>query len=386
MTYGVAALYEARGGSLRRLQQFVEHAPDLLRPDEQLVLFLNTATRAAISVRECTKIRVVVLPARGRGYLARTLNEQWHLPRLLRRERIDALLSTANTMPLRAGVPCVVLFQNAAPFCPPLPGERPSLPDWVRQALLRRLILLSARRATRLIFLSEFFREVIQEHVASAAARGDVVYVAREEQLDSTEEVALPAALAAGSEGRPLFVVVAHLYPHKNLLRLLEAFVRASRGLMPEPLLVVAGDPISRSYAGRLHARLGEIDADGRLVRVVGGMGRPAVQALLARADVFLFASVCENCPNAVIEALSAGLPIGAARTPVIEEVAGDAAAYFDPYDVEDITRVVRGLMVDASLRCRLRRRAIDRAAAFPSAADVAERLLVSLRGTVENR
>jgi glycosyltransferase involved in cell wall biosynthesis len=380
MKYGVAALYDARGGSLRRLQQFADHAPGLLRPDESIVLFLSDRTRKALELCETQRMRAIVLPVRDRGYAARTLNEQWFLPRLMRRERIDALLSTANTMPLTGGVPCAVLFQNAAPFCPPMPSEPSSVRDLVRQALLRRLILLSARRATRLIFLSQSFRDVIRRNVESAPSRGDIVYVAREDVDSSGVDGSLPRALLAELEGRRLYLVVSHIYPHKNLIRLVDAFVAATGDSDAAPLLLIAGDPVSHDYSVRLKRRLAEIDPESHAVRVVGGVSRDGVQALLGRAEAFLFSSVCENCPNSLIEALSAGLAIGAARTPVIKEVADDAALYFDPYDVEGMTSAIHTLIVDTAARSELSRRALQRAAIFPSAADVAASLLTSLR------
>ena len=47
----------------------------------------------------------------------------------------------------------------------------------------------------------------------------------------------------------------------------------------------------------------------------------------LFRADLFVFASSCENLPNIVIEAMAAGLPIASSRRPPMPEVLEDAPA-----------------------------------------------------------
>ena len=89
------------------------------------------------------------------------------------------------------------------------------------------------------------------------------------------------------------------------------------------------------------------------------------LRALYDLAEFVVFPSLHEGLGFPVIEAMRAGLPLAAARTPVIAEVAGDAALLFDPTSVEDIARALESLMTSQRLRSELRRRGRDQAARY---------------------
>ena len=70
--------------------------------------------------------------------------------------------------------------------------------------------------------------------------------------------------------------------------------------------------------------------------------------------DMFVFPSVNETFGHPMAEAMSAGIPIIAADTPVNREICADAALYFRPFAHEELARQVRVLADDADLRARL--------------------------------
>ena len=106
--------------------------------------------------------------------------------------------------------------------------------------------------------------------------------------------------------GAPLVVSLGRLAPEKNLGTLLAAFEQARRQ-RPELRLLLVGDGPSR--AG-LQAQAGEG------VVFTGGVPYARVPELLAAADLFLTASESEVLPMSMIEALAAGAPLVAARSP----------------------------------------------------------------------
>jgi glycosyltransferase involved in cell wall biosynthesis len=85
----------------------------------------------------------------------------------------------------------------------------------------------------------------------------------------------------------------------------------------------------------------------------------------LAEADIFVFASSCENMPNTLVEAMAAGLPIACSRRGPMPEVLEDAGEYFDPEVPESIVRALRKLIEDSDLRRQLAIRAKTLAARY---------------------
>jgi len=68
--------------------------------------------------------------------------------------------------------------------------------------------------------------------------------------------------------------------------------------------------------------------------------------ALLSSADLFIFASSCENMPNTLVEAMAAGLPIACSDRGPMPEVLKDGGVYFDPENPDSIANAIENLLV----------------------------------------
>jgi len=88
-------------------------------------------------------------------------------------------------------------------------------------------------------------------------------------------------------------------------------------------------------------------------------------RAIYASCRAFLFPSVLEACPNILIEALSAGCAVACSNRGVMPEIAGAAALYFDPEDIDDFSRKIVLLIEDDSLNRKLGANALKRAGHF---------------------
>ena len=64
-------------------------------------------------------------------------------------------------------------------------------------------------------------------------------------------------------------------------------------------------------------------------------------------ADAFVFASSCENMPNILLEAMSAGLPIACSNSQPMPEFLKDAGWYFNPEDDESIYHAIKEMLLD---------------------------------------
>ena len=70
------------------------------------------------------------------------------------------------------------------------------------------------------------------------------------------------------------------------------------------------------------------------------------VHELHSTADIFVFASSCENMPNTLIEAMAAGLPIACSNRGPMPEVLQDAGVYFDPEVPSSIAEAIENLLL----------------------------------------
>ena len=95
---------------------------------------------------------------------------------------------------------------------------------------------------------------------------------------------------------------------------------------------------------------------------------------LYGGASAFVFPSLYEGFGLPVLEAMLLGTPVLTSRTSSLPEIAGDAALYVNPYEIDDIARGIKTIAADADLRRELAQRGRVQAERF-SVAQYRERL-----------
>jgi glycosyltransferase involved in cell wall biosynthesis len=97
-------------------------------------------------------------------------------------------------------------------------------------------------------------------------------------------------------------------------------------------------------------------------VRFTGWLPRADVCGLLGMAALLVHPSFAEGFGLPVLEAMGSGLPVACSDSPVLRELAGDCALFFDPGDAGSIERAITVLLTDrtraAGLAVAGRRRA----------------------------
>jgi glycosyltransferase involved in cell wall biosynthesis len=151
------------------------------------------------------------------------------------------------------------------------------------------------------------------------------------------------------------------LEPKKNVRRLIEAYT-LSGVAMP---LVIAG---AVGWGNRIEAKMLESlsrPSDVRRIDHLEYVSTSTLVSLVRGARAVVFPSLYEGFGLPVLEAMLLGTPVVTSRTSSLPEIAGDAALYVDPYDVDDIARAIRTITADDGLRTELSRRGRARAELF---------------------
>ena len=153
----------------------------------------------------------------------------------------------------------------------------------------------------------------------------------------------------------------AQAWQHKNHPRLLRALVEVTaRGF--EVHLICTGHIRGRSAAILREAqRLGISDR----VRFLGWVPSDDMIALYRGGRGLVYPSLFEGWGMPIMEAFRLGIPVACSRIPVLQEQAGDAAIYFDPFKPSDIADAIISLWTDDSVRDRLVNLGRDRAQAI---------------------
>jgi glycosyltransferase involved in cell wall biosynthesis len=241
------------------------------------------------------------------------------------------------------------------------------MPPWVRP-IQRRL----AAHTDLGIAVSQAMRRTAIDDYGMPAERVRVLY----NGVRSEAYARVPAhaarrirqELGLAQEAR-VIGIVGRVEPGKGIRPLLRA-MPAVRAACPDAALLVIGDGPIRAESERLAADLG-IAAS---VRFTGYRGD--VPELLAAMDVMAApATAVEGLGYAVLEAMSAGVPVVASRCggPAECLVHGESGLLVPPGDVAALAEGLAGLLRDARLREKLGAAARARSAMFSVARHVAE-------------
>ncbi len=159
---------------------------------------------------------------------------------------------------------------------------------------------------------------------------------------------------------------------HKNLASLLEAWKQLVLEDPSTPLLVLSGP--SHPKAANQSIRTSGLQNRVRLMPYLQVQELPL---LYSGAMGFIFPSLAEGFGLPVIEAMACKVPVACSDLPVLKEVTGGAAVFFDPYNVSDIVRAVNRLISEKSLRSDLAARGMEIASGYKQESFIRDHLAV---------
>ena len=182
----------------------------------------------------------------------------------------------------------------------------------------------------------------------------------------------------AGAADRPLILSVGGIEPRKGSDTLVQAIAALKKAGRHPVLAVVGGHSFQdyRPYRDRVLASLPglglRLDDD---VVLVGTVPDAELPAWYAAADVLAFPSTKEGWGLAVLEAMSAGLPVVASDLPVFREylTAGRDALLVPVDDAAALAAALTEVLDDPELAARLRAKALVTAQRFTWARSAAE-------------
>jgi len=209
------------------------------------------------------------------------------------------------------------------------------------------------------LVVSEVWRDVLR---AEFGVDAQVVHNGVDMARFSPIAPALRADLRARVQAtdRFLFLAVGGIEPRKGSVYLFEALARLHERMKPTPVLAVIGGQSFQDYQqyrdGALR-RLAQLGLTlGRDVVLLGTVPDAEMAAWYRSSDALAFPSVKEGFGLAVLEAMSADLPVVTSDLPVFHEylVDGRDALMAPAGDIAALSNALHAVATDAALRIQL--------------------------------
>lgn len=224
---------------------------------------------------------------------------------------------------------------------------------------------LFLRSVDAVIAISRFGKRGIVEASGIPEERVHVVYDSLGAPFASPGPLVSPDELASRYGIRaPYLLDVSRFDPHKNIVRVLEAYraAVADRGL-PHRLVFVGGRHMP-DYSAEVDRAIDRLGLRDRVV-VAPYVDDAAMPAVYAHASGMLFPSLYEGFGLPVIEAMAMRTPVLISSIDALTEVAGGLAEIVDPYDPQAIAAGITRLLEPDAERPRRLDAARDRALGF---------------------
>jgi glycosyltransferase involved in cell wall biosynthesis len=298
-------------------------------------------------------VRLVALPADEGQRWRRLAAEQILLPRAARRHGAQLLHSLASVAPVAPRMPAVVTVHDVTFF-------RMNTFSAATTAAMKLTVGIPARRADALVTGSAASRDEIAAQLGIPPDRFTIAPhgAGRPPDVDPTPEPELRERYSIQTPR--LIVCVGAKRPHKNQ----EVLIRALDHLPDDVGLALVGH--AEPYEQTLRELVAELRLQDR-VAMPGYVPDADVEGLWGMAGSAAFGTLGEGFGLPVAEALGRGVPVACSDIPVLREVGGDVAHYFNPRDPKDAARAIQAALADDTPR----ERRLERAARFtwPAAA-----------------
>lgn len=237
------------------------------------------------------------------------------------------------------------------------------LPNRLAHAYARAQLWAATRRASRILTVSESSKQDILQFCRVPEAKVTVIYNAIDERFSVEPTESEMVRVRERYQLPERFVMYAgNVKPHKNLERLIDAFVLLRRGGLSDLGLLITGSEISRYTKLRRAVHRCNLH---KHVRFLGYQPEETLAVLYRLADVFVFPSLCEGFGLPPLEAMASGTPVVASNVSSLPEVLGDAAVLIDPYNPESLADGMRRVIENEDLRASLCTRGFVRAQEF---------------------
>jgi glycosyltransferase involved in cell wall biosynthesis len=277
------------------------------------------------------------------------------IPRALKKYKIDVFFSPDGYLSLRTKVPQIATIHdlNFEHFPEDIP--------FAARTYLKYFFPKFAKKAQHIITVSNYSKDDLVKTYGVKADKITVAWNGASDVFKPIDDDQKTLFRNTYSNGKQYFVFVGSLHPRKNIPRLLKAFEIYCEDPSNDWDMVIVGEALwnkSDDFAKVTGPFKNRIHFTGRLALEDLAM-------VVGSASCMTYVPYFEGFGIPLVEAMNCGVPIISGNLTSLPEVAGEAAIYCDPFDVDDIAKAMLKLSKDNDLLNRLSASGLERSKLF---------------------
>jgi glycosyltransferase involved in cell wall biosynthesis len=292
-------------------------------------------------------VKIIKLPR-----IPSPIAEQFLLPFLAIKYRLDILHSTGNTSPLLLHCKRIITLHDIIYLRKDLQLKGGSTYQKIGNAYRKFIVPLVLPKATTIFTVSETEKAEISKTLPELKDRISVIYNACSSNFTAKPEGStLSSKLKYNLPNEPFYLVHGNTDPKKNTTNTLIAFYQLLKEGKLKRKIVLTDLKLSEvNKIIKKHNLLGLNDH----IHLTNYVNHEYMPDLYSRAFVFLYPSIRESFGLPILEAMSCGTPVITSNCSCMPEIASDAAMYVDPFDPVSMARGIEKIDTDESFRLAL--------------------------------
>ena len=290
-------------------------------------------------------IKPVVLFPQARHPFLYYLFFERALPAYLNKVKPNLFISPDGMLPLSWNGPQIPVFHDLNFI------HNPDYLPWLSSKYYRARFPRFAKKAWRIATVSEYSKQDIAGTFGYPLEKIDVVYNGVNEDFKPVGAAEASQTRLKFTGGFPYFVYVGSLHKRKNIDNMLLAFDDFKTTDPDHHKLVIIGEHMFGSDG--LQKVLNKLTFRKDVI-LVGRLYKEQLNQVVASSTALLLVSFFEGFGIPILEAMHCEVPVISSNVTSMPEVAGNAALLVDPHSVEQISKAMKKIVVDQSVRNQL--------------------------------
>jgi len=313
------------GGGVTYLKNTLKYVPS----DLNILILVSPKNYDIFLPNANDRIKLVNIEIVAKSIFHRIWWEKTKLAGFLKKHKADIYFAPGGivNIAMHEGCKSYTTFQNMLPFAEIERKRYPMGYTRFRLWLLKRVFLNSFKKADKVIFISEYARNVIKTYIPDIEVKSSVI-------PHGIDEMFFQEPNAEVIEKSDFYLYVSIVDVYKAQLELVHAWKNLVDKGFVKKLYFVGGE--YKPYANKVRRLISDYGL-GDVVILIGKIPYDELNKLYGKARGLVFASSCENCPNILLESMASGKMIFCSDYQPMPEFAGDSVIYFDPYDPQEL-------------------------------------------------
>lgn len=274
----------------------------------------------------------------------------------------DVYLTFSHYLPfiISSEIFSIVGVTNLAPFSKRAMKNEP-VSMKVKMRLLKVAIIASSKRANKVIALSEYCKQLLIENKVDGEK---IEVISNGVSVTNTEKSFNLDVLNEFNIKKDFILYVSSFFPYKNFDIVIDAYSKLPIEVQNKYKLLLIGKIQDREYFDYLVSKSQMMNIEDKVI-FIDHIGKEKLLSFYKFCEIFIFASLIENCPNILLESMACAAPVLCSNKKPMPEFLGDAGIYFDPLDKKSLSKSILTLLKDEELKKRLKNKSLERSKSY---------------------